>query len=302
MKTTAPFILSILLFLTQLSQAQTCLPIPMDPTSMWRIDYNYFEPEPWTFNGWEFRAFVAGDSVVNGQTYTLLKRSGIYTFQHSPVYTTTTFENSFYGLIRMEDSKLYVNYDGFEFFLFDYNAQAGDSLYSEYYGHGFMNPLIIQSVDTIQIDGVNHRRYWLPVTSELDARFFIEGIGHEYGLLEPIHTFEDYAALYCYAENGNSIYIQDTLLCDFTIGIQDITPVKFEVSVYPNPACEQFTISLQNHTTGVVVLNDLSGRQVLEQQLTNKTTTLDVNGTKPGLYIYTIVCGNAEYMGKLIIY
>ncbi len=281
--------------------SQSCIPIPADTTSVWRIDYNFWEPTPWTFYGWEFRAYLAGDSTVDGKTYHVLNRSGVFTYEFFPVVTKTVFENIFYGMIRMEGSKLYGIKDYFEYLLFDFDAQAGDSLYLEYF-NGIM-PVVIQQVDTIVINGQNHRRYWLPdePAGYFCARYFIEGIGHEFGLFEPIRTFEDYAYLNCYAEKGESIYIQDTMRCDFTIGIPETTVEKQQMKVYPNPAKGYFTIENTGGMHEDAYLTDITGKIVARYQLSKVLNNCSLTGLKPGIYFYQIGNNINGYHGKLII-
>jgi len=67
--------------------------------------------------------------------------------------------------------------------------------------------------------------------------------------------------------------------------------VGAKVSLYPNPAKEQFNIvhnlSVEN---GVIILNvyDLMGRTLINQPINNTETTVNTSGLKTGVYFYAI--------------
>ena len=133
------------------------------------------------------------------------------------------------------------------------------------------------------------------------GKYFIEGIGYEFGLFEPIRTFEDYAYLNCYAEKGESIYIQDTVRCDFTIGIPETTAAKKQLKVYPNPAKGYFTIENPGELHVDAYLTDINGKIVARYQLAQVVNNCSLTGLKPGVYFYHIGKNIKGNHGKLII-
>lgn len=72
--------------------------------------------------------------------------------------------------------------------------------------------------------------------------------------------------------------------------------------VYPNPAGKQLTVEIPVQQ-GRILLRDLTGRILLEQQLRGSRTKLSLSGYKPGVYIYQIQSDANQRIeqGKLVI-
>jgi len=76
------------------------------------------------------------------------------------------------------------------------------------------------------------------------------------------------------------------------------------VSIYPNPASTQLTIEFNYNleTSSAFILYDITGRKVLEQNLSKNSNkfTLDISSLQNGVYFYKTSSDNS-IKGKLII-
>ncbi|MFH2096027.1 MAG: YCF48-related protein [Bacteroidota bacterium] len=81
------------------------------------------------------------------------------------------------------------------------------------------------------------------------------------------------------------------------------------LSIYPNPASETVTISFPNEMNNdyCLMINDLTGKNILKTQIINNHYILDINQFASGIYYLDITCsepveeGDKNYKGKLVI-
>lgn len=72
-----------------------------------------------------------------------------------------------------------------------------------------------------------------------------------------------------------------------------------ELSLFPNPAKTDFTLTTKN-ATGTVELIDLTGRQVMTKQIVSQSTTLNIENLTNGIYTVRYVDGSSIVSTKLI--
>lgn len=282
---------------------QQCIPIPADVTSQWVINYYYFEPMPWSYHGYTSKVFVAGDTLVAGKTYNVFRHSGKGRYENGWNSEVYYFENAFYGLFRMEGTKLIYGYgDGAEDLMFDFSVKTGDTLNLPYY-HGITGYVVILDVDSIEVNGTWRKRFHINDDMGMPgwvSRYFIEGIGHEFGLREPLEFFENGGNLYCYGENGGSVYVQDSLSCDFTVGQPEPLPLAQEWTIFPNPAEKSFT--LLGEGGNFMCIYTTEGRKIMETRLQpGHIHTIGVPDLQPGIYIVRIHDSRQAANLKLLI-
>jgi len=68
----------------------------------------------------------------------------------------------------------------------------------------------------------------------------------------------------------------------------------------PNPVIDHVTIRLNEPGQFKLTLWSIDGKQVLESQLTQKTTTMDLGFLKPGVYFIRVNSPYASTSGKLV--
>ena len=102
-------------------------------------------------------------------------------------------------------------------------------------------------------------------------------------------------------DDGNEIRDMFTItIIEGASAINDIAAVN--VSVYPNPSKSglfKIELSSVNSSTQVIV-TDILGRTVLNQQLTSNTSEINLQGMASGKYIARIVSGDQVMVTKLI--
>lgn len=86
--------------------------------------------------------------------------------------------------------------------------------------------------------------------------------------------------------------------CD-TVGISAYA--LGQIMVYPNPAHQQLQIALPDGQTGVQFqLFTLLGHAVLQQEI-KQSTSLDISGLTPGVYLYQLSSHESTRYGKLVV-
>ncbi len=75
-------------------------------------------------------------------------------------------------------------------------------------------------------------------------------------------------------------------LCIIGVGVPEYKQ-NVEVSIYPNPAHDNFTVSAPLFIDAVLTVNDFSGR-LLFQQAFNKEVVINIAGLKAGMYIISL--------------
>jgi len=76
------------------------------------------------------------------------------------------------------------------------------------------------------------------------------------------------------------------------VGIQDINTIKHSISCYPNPANDNlfFEFNLEPNSKGEIIIFDLTGRKVKQQNITSLEDNLliNVSDLNAGIYLWTI--------------
>lgn len=82
------------------------------------------------------------------------------------------------------------------------------------------------------------------------------------------------------------------------VGITDLAVKRGSITVFPNPSSDKITIAKPND--GYLSILNLSGQQLLQQEITEPTTTVDVSGLKCGVYFVQIMGERMVWVGKFI--
>ena len=258
-----------------------------------------------------------GDTVLNALTYHLIQMSG-YGIEHvwgGGTYTTgVPTDISFgYGVIPIrEDSMRHIYYYNFgtgtEYLLYDFNLTLGSFLPVTALNHGSSN--VVVAIDSININGIYHKRYEIADTSDLSQPFaaWIEGIGSTQGLTggqlhETIPPFEVYSWLVCFAENGNTTLI-DTLAsqadCDLLNHVTDLNiTAGSNLQLVPNPTTG--IIKLGNISSAIDTMEffDLQGKR-MDVPASCTLLTAHCELLCPGIYFVKVTAGEKIFFGKFI--
>jgi len=103
------------------------------------------------------------------------------------------------------------------------------------------------------------------------------------------------------SQQGNSVFIDDINIGEFALS----TPELYQEQtwkVIPNPAQNSFIIKTENNTPkGKILVRDLTGRLLLEEQINSEQMTINSSGLPNGLYILSVMNENKVWSSKLII-
>ena len=87
---------------------------------------------------------------------------------------------------------------------------------------------------------------------------------------------------------------------DYLIGIKPIIS-KNSLKIYPNPVQNILHIDLSGKT-GVLEICDISGKSVLQKQIRDNNTSIDVSGLDDGIYIVKVLSDNQISTSKIVKY
>ena len=101
-------------------------------------------------------------------------------------------------------------------------------------------------------------------------------------------------------ESQGSVFLQ-LANENLTTGINDFVSINFEM--YPNPATDKVTFDFsqlpRNKTR--IILTDITGKQLISQNVQSNHEILNIHSIPAGIYLVTIVSGNNQKIEKLIV-
>lgn len=105
--------------------------------------------------------------------------------------------------------------------------------------------------------------------------------------------------------DGNHTWTHTNRLTTSPMGIETNFDSNADVSVFPNPASEQFTISINdavNIQDAEIVLTDVAGREVMKAAIQNSTTNISTEKIGSGIYFYQVInSGELLKNGKIVV-
>jgi hypothetical protein len=295
------------LLLCSFGYSQVIHPIPQDSTSEWRIMQQQWDPL-YYYNTYDGRVFFAGDTAFNGHSYSKLLWSGLNTIDNYGGSSSYPFENWLYAFIRTDSARTFVSFFGEEEqLLYDFTLQPGDTLPETIINH---NTVVISSIDSVLVGDKYLKRFNIydSVYEDLLSHWYIEGIGHEFGLVEPMYMMLDNGNWFqCYAENGIPIFNPEGNPCDLTVDVKESAVNNQELSVYPNPSNGIFKLAYYSRLEKDVQLKivGLMGNVIfnntwhLKSGLNNKS--FDLPEANTGLYFVIIQDGISTVQKKVFI-
>ncbi len=205
--------------------------------------------------------------------------------------------------------------DSIENLIYDFGLSKADTV--RIYDHLSNSYSIVCHVDSIDSVNLGHyrKRMFMSCGQYLDELYhpdvWVDGIGSLYSYL--VHPGSDsieeggllwLETLLCYYEQNQLVYSNPNYnYCDIdTIVFTGIKEIASSViQLIPNPVTQNF-ITIQTESDGVFQLFDITGRMVLQKQLTGKETTVPLNEISKGLYVYTVTSfENKMGSGKLVV-
>lgn len=241
--------------------------------------------------------YVNGDTLIGGTMYKKIGRRFITSYfpmSSAPCPSDSQDDASCYRILRQSNDSIYeyLPSSNSEELVISYNLNVGDSFSLT----NFVNQnYSVQQIDTISLNGQDHRVYFLDTLSNYVV---IEGVGHyssENG------SFLDYwgfgagvdhtTSLNCYAQNdttywshpdittGSCSYLHDLSISDL------VSDVKFQL--FPNPTNGVLNIESDAPISSIKIVS-LTGIIVLEKGNLDGNNTVDLTSISKGNYMIII--------------
>jgi len=282
---------------------QNYYPFP-DSNAIWNV-YSIHIENPQNV-AYKIRYGIIGDTILETRIY-----SKIYTLIDDTCLNINNAE--YFGAIREENKKIFTitTYHGDqEILLYDFSKAIGDTIYSNSTMGYMASPVIISSIDTIELhDGSLRKRFWLEdgYYSFLNE-CWIEGFGSIHGLFSPIiDLMTNYYEpnLSCFKQNESTVYLNnyscDKCFCTLGTSIKNINGLQNEIQVYPNPASKNITIDSEfRYGYSITSLFNSSGK-LIERRLSNSfPIQMNIDCLPNGIYLIQVSTENNIFNKKFI--
>jgi hypothetical protein len=162
-----------------------------------------------------YKYYTDGDTLINAQTYVKIKKVEVPSINDVGLFPAYT------GAIRQDtlNKKIYVvlSDSTTEHILYDFSLQVGDTINSVLHtltaGCLGFNTETIYLIDTIQVNGNDHRVFHYQGSCVGTDGSYIEGIGSEFGLLFPNLMDIQESHLNCLKINNQTYYPYANVTC-----------------------------------------------------------------------------------------
>ncbi len=213
--------LVLLLFfpLSGVGQVYTPFISTLDSSDTWKDIHSCSDFD--CFEEWTRRYTLNGDTTIGGMQYTKLQvfeKDERGTAQSQNCQVSIVYRNYYYGAIRESGKQIVINRAGSnEYLAYDFNLSIGDTTPAPDNGIGNETARVINSIDSVLVNGMYRKRYMLASGYEI-----IEGIGSSSGLFNTtVDFFDCFSMMECYEENGDPHYF--TNRCDPILSTSDST-------------------------------------------------------------------------------
>tara|TARA_R110002049_G_scaffold246247_3_gene420260 strand:+ start:4654 stop:5553 length:900 start_codon:yes stop_codon:yes gene_type:complete len=246
-----------------------------------------------------FSIVMSGDTTINNVLYKKLQTP----FVDRNMSGTCTVKNKGYqGAIREEASNKIVYLikpqETTETLLFDFNLQIGDSIKGAL--DGGMGDTVI-SIDSVLV-GNNFRKRWNINTCYNIS--IIEGIGSNYGLIEPtpgcMSDIADFS-ITCFKEGTQVAYPNSVNNCQTITSLTTNNVNNEPISIFPNPANGEIQLDFKGRKIKEVLLFNILGEQIITKEVTN-TNLLKIDNLPAGtVMVVTVDEDNQRTYHKIMV-
>jgi hypothetical protein len=285
--------------------------------------------------------FVTYTDISGYNVFSFDRSNGNIDFQKSEIITYTLPENHIRDLeISRNGNYLYVAlYDSIQYIPYDYKVASHilqiewanpnawllrDTLWTDTAGIDSLEwEYLVYDVDSFIVDmclGPDNRLYLRPYISYLDFNGIehygsLDSGGTHYGRywiipnpdlpwpatgLDTSSIFIGYNAPFCLPRSIYLGWIPPVITTDDPI-IESSNNLK--ITLFPNPAQTEATLTWASVKEGNFILRDMLGRAVLSEVLNapNGTTRLDLSALPKGIYLWQVQSAGYSKNGKLVV-
>jgi len=181
---------------------------------------------------------------------------------------------------------------------YKYNPFKNDSAMIQI---GFSNfvgdPLIVDEKLIINKPASNWTHFSIPIPEQFRDQYFDE--------IQVIFVasagvnFDD--MINCKGQLKATLWI-DNISLNYNLGIKQNLFSTLKANAFPNPATEVLNLELNEEFTGVIWVYDLSGRKVMETNISGIQAQLNIYPLSSGSYIYKLMNENTIFaQGKFVV-
>ena len=292
----------LLLFTVLIFNAQY-IKMPLDTNRAWKQSWfaTYTYPVNASYNS-VYQLKVKNDTIINGITYNVLKRTTISYYSSNGGYYSPGPVIQF---LRQDTilKRVIILSGSQEKIIYNFNKIVGDTANLFFYGS--VSTYTLQHKDSVLLnDGLYHKRYNFLSNS---AGGVIEGVGSSYGLLTPYGLgYGTGDNLDCMAKINPSIqtiYSQggNNSSCAIVTNIKDAEFYKNLISLYPNPSDKVVNIKTDGVVPKSIEIIDLLGVKIFfKDSFTKENNMIDVNSFPQGIYFIKVNIANTSVVSRFI--
>jgi len=215
-----------------------------------------------------------------------------------------TIKVTFQYMYSENDSVFFYKNGGFHL-LYDFGANAGDTILLEY----FMNlPMIIDSTGTIMVNNVERKIQYITCTDSLVfdcGKHVIEGIGSTLFMF-PIADGELNGPLRCYQDDTTGLFLNpfhpnsgwNHEDCEEIITGMAENEINEGITIYPNPTHSTLTVKNLHKASRYKIIN-IHGDLLMQGNI-SETTEIDLSSISKGLYFIELQNGEMQLVKKII--
>ncbi|MBP7101864.1 MAG: T9SS type A sorting domain-containing protein [Bacteroidales bacterium] len=285
-------------------------------SAFWRVDCNTHVPFQYNKYYKEYyNYYISGDTVINSYLYKKINRSfdSIYVYSWSlPTDPPSSRPPCYVGALRDDSAanKAFFVFAGtnIDSLLFDYNISIGDSVKGLMVPYGIYN-LVVQSIDSIMINGKYRKRWIFNKTHTNNDTYFIQGVGSHSGLIEPGDSYTiDFTDRYlvCVKDCTSTLFVSNYVSeigCNQILESIDEEFLGFNYSCYPNPFSRQTNIYLDRTLKdATLTIYNFNGQIVkIIKNISGQTICLQSDNISNGIYFIQLKEENKILIKEKII-
>lgn len=276
------------------AQAYIYQPMP-DSNAIWRVDWSssLFCSSLGTYSKYQYT--MSGDTIIGINTYKKIYKSGT----GNMCGTVGSYFSNYAGGMRQDtiNKKVYFICPSFltDTLINDFSVNVGDTMHTVWctFGspNGYTQNLVVSIIDSVLVGSSYHKRF------NLNNSFsFIEGIGNNTGLLEPLDIGQnDFWQLVCFTHD--TITYQTSPFCSIITGREGEQKEEnmYQIHIYPNPVEDisilEFTANIKKAVN--LLIYDAFGNLVkTHSNVTSNKLNIYKQNFNKGLYFIRLNEGN----------
>lgn len=310
------YFLSLALLILISANAQKNFAFPSD-NPFWTENHGWLSPVGayYYYYNCTKPVYYKSDTIINSLTYNRLYSYGLCTVENTtppPSYFNSYLDSEMlFAIIRQDtiNKKVYLWDQNKDTLLYDFQNLNVGQYYPQTYNNNPPNiddTVVVVSMDSILLNYLYYTKWNLGIRrfgTIVDSSFvsIIEGVGSTFGILSTLYPpFENNDQLLCFSINNIVIYPDSTYDCDKALNVVEQINEQ-NILIYPNPASDRLIIDTrQNNIDLNLTLYNINGQEIMQKQIKNIVTDLDISSLKKGIYFVRLINDRTVEVRKII--